>query len=389
MTDAELFDSVMKSRGGRLPRTIVSEERWKETYGVIIDWADNLIASAKSLVPGLPHIHFDIVQNESIGAAAFKAEGRYFIAFNTGTRYMLELIFCRMLSDVELFDFVASPVGEDSTLPPLKYSVRAEEMYRAGIWPVRPKTEARWEYTQACLHRAFIFLIGHEIAHITLGHVDYALSKIGKGFVPELGWDLPTEEDKLERQAIEAQADYRSVLSAIESVKLTSEAPMPENPPWIDTRRSVEDLLFDWSFAINTACRIFGDIEVKELELSASSYPPWPLRRFMSVLNAGAIISEAWKPPENKRVPYLNAPRRGAIYTEMAFMKIMGQEYGAKGLYQVFSPLGLEYARKVMMYLHDTLAIKLEPFAYEKPLALQPGESFEEAVKRVQNSKEG
>jgi hypothetical protein len=60
-----------------------------------------------------------------------------------------------------------------------------------------------------------MFLIGHEIAHITLGHVDYIASKTGSGFVPELGWDLPTEEGKLERQAMEVQADYRSVVSAI------------------------------------------------------------------------------------------------------------------------------------------------------------------------------
>ena len=104
MDDTEIFDRFMKSRGGRLPRSIIPEEQWKNSYGFITDIAEKLIASARDIVPGLPPIHFDFIHNQNIGAAAFKAEGRYFIAFNTGTRYMLELIFCRMLSDAGLFD---------------------------------------------------------------------------------------------------------------------------------------------------------------------------------------------------------------------------------------------------------------------------------------------
>jgi len=122
MDDTEIFDRFLKSRGlgERFPRSAMPEELWKKSYGFITYWAESLIASARELVPGLPPIHFDFVHNQNINAAAFKAEGRYFIAFNTGTRYMLELILFRMLSDSGLFDFVPSPAGEDSTLPPLK-----------------------------------------------------------------------------------------------------------------------------------------------------------------------------------------------------------------------------------------------------------------------------
>ena len=106
--DVELFAQHVKPLGGRLPRDIVSPEVWAQGYGRIIEWADALIASARRHCPGLPHIHFDFVFNESINAQAFKKEGRYFIALYTGTRYMLELVFFKMLSDARLFPFVPS-----------------------------------------------------------------------------------------------------------------------------------------------------------------------------------------------------------------------------------------------------------------------------------------
>jgi hypothetical protein len=377
----------MKSRGEqRFPRSALPEERWKNSsYRFITDMAESLIASARDLVPGLPPIHFDFIHNQSINAAAFKAEGRYFIAFNTGTRYMLELIFYRMLSDAGLFDFVPSPTDEDSTLPPLKYTLRAEDMYQAGILPVPPKSEDRLSYANHLLSYAFRYLIGHELAHITFGHIDYMLSKTGSGFIPELGWNLPTQEAKLERQVMEAAADMRSILSAIESARLLHKAPMPDKPTWIDKRRSLEDLFFDLSFAINTTCRIFGDAEVEGSYLSESSYPPWPLRRLIMELAAGSYASytDTGKPPETAD-DIANAVRRGfqifgkslragSIYTEIAFLKIMNQEYGAKGLYQVSTRSGFEHCNKVQDYLTNTLSAKLEPFAYEKPYFIKKG----------------
>jgi hypothetical protein len=384
MDDTEIFDRVMKSHGGRFPRSAMPEERWKNSsYGFITDIAENLIASARDHLPSLPPIHFDFVHNQSINAAAFKAEGRYFIAFNTGTRYMLELIFCRMLSDAGLFDFVPSPAGEDSTLSPLKYTLRAEDMYQAGILPVPPKTKERQSYTDMLLHHAFMFLIGHELAHITFGHVDYVLSKTGSGIISELGWNLPNQEAKLERQAIESAADMRSIYNAISSADLLHKAPMPDEPAWIDTRRSVKDLLFDWSFAINTACRIFGDLVVEESALPESSYPPWPLRRLMMELLAGATASRIWTPPETMG-DIAKALRAGSLYTEIAFLKIMFEDYessyGAKGLYQVSTPSGFEYYKKIQEYITNKLSAKLEPFAYEKPFFVYPDDSFEEGL---------
>jgi len=365
--DVELFAQHVKPLGGRLPRDIVSPEVWAQGYGRIIEWADALIASARRHCPGLPHIHFDFVFNESINAQAFKKEGRYFVALYTGTRYMLELVFFKMLSDARLFPFVPSAAEEGSRPAPFSYSVRAEEMYRAGIRPVRPKSQDRWAYATQLLHRAFLFLIGHEIAHITLGHVDL-LADRHAGALPEVGWNLPTEEDVLERQAMEADADRRSVISAMASAKLAHEAPIPDRPRWVDSRRSVTDLIFDWSFAMNCVFRIFGDVDVLEPELGRVSHLPGPMRRFMASVDAATYVGEVWKPAEAKATVW-KALRHGILYTELAFMTLMNQERSGKGVIHAFSRSGREYATRVGAYSHNTLARKLEPFAFEATIS--------------------
>jgi hypothetical protein len=363
MTDNELFDKCMKPYGGRFDRSRVPAHSWDKSYGHLVDLAEGLIASARQLVPKLPPIHFDFVLNPAFNAWAFKAQDRYFIAFNTGTRYMLELIFGRMLSDTRLFDFVANPAAEDPNLPPFVYTTHAEDMYKAGIHPRRPKSDERWAYMCDLLRRAFFFLIGHELAHITLGHVDYLMSKTGNPFFSEFGWNMPAEENDLERQAMEIEADRRSVFSAMSSAKIIHELPIMENDPWKNGRRSVEDLLFDWSFSMNTLFRIFGDLRVAEGDVAASNYPPLPLRRFSAFFWASTFVRELWKPAEDANT-IQNALKRGIVYTETAFMTIQNQQVGAKGL-DVFGLPGLEYIQQIGQYVENSLMAKLSPFAYE------------------------
>ena len=116
MTDAELFDRFVVSNGfgQRFDRNRLTPEQWEMSYGHIVRWAEHLIASARSLVPGLPPIHFDFILSPSVNARAFKDCGRYFIGVNTGTRFMLEFVFFRMLSDARIFHFIGNPAGEQS-----------------------------------------------------------------------------------------------------------------------------------------------------------------------------------------------------------------------------------------------------------------------------------
>jgi hypothetical protein len=237
MTHEESLHKAVQKRGGRLPRSWFSPEDFDRSYGPFLHQANGLIDSARAHVPRLPNIHFDFVVNGRFNAFTFKADGEYFIGFSTGAKYLLGLLFCRMLSDPNLFEFIGDPSEETTDLPPLTdYATNGEHMFRAGILPTRPKNHARWSYASALVHRAFIFLVGHEIAHITRGHVDYLLSKEGEGFIPEVGWTEADADASMERQALEADADCRSTVSAIDSAHLTSSQTEHDKSDFMATR---------------------------------------------------------------------------------------------------------------------------------------------------------
>ena len=160
----------------------------------------------------------------------FKDEGRYFIGVTTGLRFMVNFVFFRMLSDARMFSNIGNSAVEQSSFPPLSdYTTDAEEMSQKGVHTGPPKDAVRFAYAVDLLTSAMFFVIGHELAHITRGHVDYLNSQTGTPIISEcnepnkevLGaaWNLPTEQEKAERQAIEMDADKRSVLSSIASVK--------------------------------------------------------------------------------------------------------------------------------------------------------------------------
>lgn len=366
MDDVDIFDQCMKSQGGRFNRASIAPELWKTRYGHLVELAERLIGSARANVPGLPPIYFDFVQNATVNACAFKAEGRYFIAFNTGTRFMLELIFFRMLADGRIYPSVGDAGAEVNNLANFDYSMNADESLLAGIRPSRPKSDLRWSFACELMRKAFYFIIGHEIAHISRGHVDYLNSKYGNPFLPEIAWNLPTGPGEVERQALEADADKRSVLSAMVSAKTMHETPVSEVPPWVQGRHFMDDLLFDWSFAMNVFFRVFGDIKVHEADVSASSYPPEPLRRFMATLSAHHFICALLKAPDEATVvSMIEALKNGAVYTEIGFDKIMGHEYTPGGLEDAFSDRGFQYAMELEAYWMKTLWPKVRKFAFE------------------------
>jgi hypothetical protein len=370
MTDADLFHSEMISQGGRWPRDLLSETDFNANYDHILAMAEHVIGSARECVPGLPHIHFDFVFNGSFNAYAFKKGGRYFIGFNTGTRYLLFLIFFRMLSDSRLFDFIGNAAGERSDLPALTgYTPHGERMYQAGITPVRPQTQERWQYACHLFRCAILFLVGHEIAHISRGHVDYLLSKTGRGFIMEIGGDQGAGDGLIERQTLEADADRRSTLSAMVSAKDVHLSTAFDGS-FADTRRSVDALLFDWSFAMNTIFRLFGDKRFNPDDFARTHYPPLPLRRFMATLAAMQFVMEEWDPTLKDTA--VNALKRGALYTEMAFLTILGEERGAIGMREAFSKEGAEYHDRLVQYRVSGLKNRLAPFAYELDADQEP-----------------
>jgi len=300
MTDAEIFHREMTHLGGRLK--VPSGSPAEKTYGKIAERAKLLISKAREEVPRLPHIHFDFVFNGDINAYAFKSDGRYFIGLNTGAIYMLELVFMRMLADSRLFPFTGNPSEEANDLPPLAgYVPQAQQMYEAGLIAKPPKTNPRSSYATHLFDHSLLFLMGHEIAHITLGHVDYLQSKTEAALIAEMDWNQTDAEGLIERQSIEAQADTRSVFSGIASIQLTHAMPNLERRPWANSPPRPETMIFDWAFAMNSLFRLFGDSRFNSSGLARMTYPPLPIRRPPGSGTARTQSTSASSPSSTRR----------------------------------------------------------------------------------------
>ena len=361
MNNAELFHREMINFGGRF--RVPPEGPQALAYAHFSELSEAVIRSAKTLIPTLPEIHFDFIFNEKVNAVAFESEGTYFVGVTSGTLYMLILVIFRMLSDVQLFEFIGNPAAEDKDAPLfVGYLAESQKMYNAGFRPQRPKDEKRFQYASHLVQSAYLFLIGHEIAHISLGHVDYLKSTTGRASIVELAGHESGPNSAIERQSLEMQADLRSVIAGVQSLKQRHEAFQNRSPEWSDKPSSERHLIFNWAFAMNTLFRLFRDSQFDPSQIEASPYPPLTLRRSMASVTAYAAVKDSWNPNVADQAGH--SLRTAAKYSEFAFAKILGKKVSTQGLDDAFGEIGKVHHKRLLKCSAD-LQAKLAPFCYE------------------------
>lgn len=361
MNYSDKFDHKVRHMGGRFhgedaPETV------KKFYENVTLRANDLIRCARDVIPELPHVHFDYVLNGGINALAFRCGDAYFIGLHTGALYMLRLVIGRMLSDSRLFTSIGNPAAEGSDLPPLtRYSADADDMHRDNSI-CTPKDPVRRHYAAMIQDQAIMFLVGHEIAHITRGHVDYLLNRHGQPFTSELGWHgSRTAQGIIERQSIEADADQRSVGSRIDSLRITCENSKTPVQPWTTYPQRSGQYLRDWATSLHILFRLFGDIRFTKEDLAVSPYPPFALRRIMAELVALSGIGRIWNDGLVETASH--AFHQARIDVEHAFATITGQPITAEGLRDAFTHR--KHAMRLVHYWNLVLRNKCQPFAYE------------------------
>ncbi len=146
-------------------------------FGVYLrtkELAEELISSAMSLFPGRLNIHFGLIESPSINAWAFKHNQRYFVALTAGAVTMLTLVLDRMLCNRDCFPNIGDATNERASVPAVPWDVlNPERLFLSGVRPLLPNDRRRQVYSRHLAEQALLFLIGHEIAHIMRGHVDY------------------------------------------------------------------------------------------------------------------------------------------------------------------------------------------------------------------------
>jgi hypothetical protein len=364
MTDAELFAVAMQQYGGRVAFERRAGTLAGTAYSSMHASARSLIDDAMRMLPGLPQIHFDFVATGAVNAFAFKHDGRYFIGVTSGAFFMLCLVFSRMLCSRTLLTHIGNPNLEDDPVSRFpEFIPDANQMTQRGMLPIPPKCDLRKRYVSHLVDRAMIFLVGHELAHIAHGHVDYLQANYGTGFIGEVGWRQRDEKATFERQALEVDADERSVIAGMSTIQLLLAGDTALIPGWSRSPIEGKDLLFDWGFAVNSLFRLFGDVRFTGEDLPTTSHPPLPLRRMIVTMMADFVTRSQWS--EDFAETARKTLRRSMLEAELAFMQIMGQEHGAAGLMDASAQASQTHANALARFLDGPLRERLSPYAYE------------------------
>lgn len=323
--------------------------------------AEELINSARGLLPNLPPIHFDFIEDGEINAYAFKWKNRYFIGFTGGAMGMLHLILNRTLSTQLAFTNIGHPELESPEIPRINWSLlNVERQFDSGVRPIIPQCEIRALYASHLIEQAMMFIVGHEIAHITRGHIDYMATELGLAYVKEFGND-GTSSDAIESQAMEMDADIRSVHARCHSAVLTEQYRDGKGPVWGNGEFSLHNLNYDWSFAMCVFFRLFGDEQFNGLELLEADYPPYAVRQRISIENA---IHYFVKLRGEKDLELFRSVFLSAVFaSEKAFLSV-GASPSRGGLVDSTSQATEDYLQ--FLYSHRSeLMKKLKKYSYE------------------------
>lgn len=165
----------------------------------------------------------------------------------------------------------------------------------------------------------------------------------------------------IERQTIEVDADRRSAWSRIDSIRRTIIA--GNLLPWSGMAASAGPMLFCWAFATGWLFRIFGDAKFAGDDLTATPYPPMPIRRALAYASGFGGVQFGWDPT---LLPVARAEfSRAARETEVTFSLVTGEPLSTDGMDDAFGPVGKEHALRLWGNWERDLGPRLAPFAYE------------------------
>jgi hypothetical protein len=335
----------------------------------VATWAEELVSSAKISVPELPNINFRFADSDEVNAYAFRRDGAYFIALTNSAISSLQLVINRLLSDPNIFPDIGNPIEEVPFFNKLAAS-SYEAVISGGADIHPPKNRYRNSYAGRLYKTAVIFLLGHEIAHVSLGHVDYRFDRYGICAVAENTKPTAAQVESVARewQGIELDADRRSIRSRIHSIHQTWQSAKKENVNLREKRCEPEQLFFDVGLAINIFFRMFGDNKYSIPEQREKLHPADATRRSLAIGLAAQAAGEIWGEKFMKIAS--EQFTRSVLAIEDAFEYVSDEQPTRRahsGLAQATTDAEMEATFRLLDHLDGPVRAKLEPFAYEKP----------------------
>jgi hypothetical protein len=354
---AQIFRDIAKRRRAHALQDVELPAEAKRNYKDLSLRAEDLITSARSAVSGLPPIHFGFVLHSEVNAFATREQGHYFIGVHTGMVFLLRLLIGRMLSDASLFPGIGSPSEERADLPVIRFYVpHADQMWSSEELAL-PRNEVRRHYAHFIMDRALMFFVGHEIAHISQGHVDYWQQEYGRSVYSEGSDESLTEAMLIERQCLELDADRRSVMTSVNSIRDTQSSAGFGGLPWSGGPGDTASLFHDWSVAIAIVFRLLGDQRISDIN-PKKAYPPLLSRWQYAEALARCGIDLFW--PAEEREAARSSIVAGRHDVIRAFATIIGN-----ALQEAPEQPPADHLKMLHDYWNEVLVQKVRPYSYE------------------------
>jgi hypothetical protein len=213
--EAKIFHEAVIAYGGRL-----DTDRLSAAAGAGLDRvaqrARGFLRTASAVLPELPPLHFDFIDNWGFNAMAFRSGGRYFIGIHRGAVVTLNVLFDRMLADPAILPFIGDSSKERADDLPLLPDLGLDAVRSFDSVPLfpRPRDPARRATAMKFSELALDFLTAHEFAHVANGHLDYMTENLGISAIDEIGEPSrgpEVRERMLANQTMEMDADATAV----------------------------------------------------------------------------------------------------------------------------------------------------------------------------------
>jgi hypothetical protein len=272
MDNTDIFHEAVSDEGGRLDTASLGPDT-AAAYDYVAQRARGFLRTAATALPEMPPIHFDFVYRGAVAT--------------------LGVLFDRMLADPEILPFIGAAEQEAAGLPLLPgLGIDFKQTVASVPTFPRPRDPARRSTARRLGELALDFLTTHEFAHIANGHVDYAEEYLGIREIDEFGWAARApgrRERALIKQTMEMDADSIAVLLSLNSEwgRVVGAYPIP-GPEWHDFYSRPGMVSLQWSWAVSSLFRLFGEARLTD-EDALESHPPPRLRSVMAQQAAGRV----------------------------------------------------------------------------------------------------
>ncbi len=247
--------------------------------------------SNASLPRPFPEVYAGIANSPMMNACAFRVGDTYYIAVCRGVFDLLSEAFIRLLSRADVFPWLGNAPAVNSLvkLPPLRRDLAMPTPNLASLSydPVRLNT-ASWMGG-----RAIEFLVGHEVRHLTGGHVDYVKNALKSNMIVEATSISTPSEKNVIKQAIELEADFAALIGVLEIFLGPKPTQGLDLPFLTNTENKPYKVLCLALTAVTTVFKLFGNPLPGYTHWEESDHPPDEVRRY-AILDCAAINLRTW-----------------------------------------------------------------------------------------------